>query len=415
MIYRPVQTPATLGCGSFSGRAVSPGQRGPSETAAAVKHQLHDRLLRLSFPAFECVIREVLSKSGYSSVRLAGRLHKRGRTRHGGLDMTAYTYTDLSSALSIVQAKQYRRPVSRRFVDELRGTMLRVGARQGLLITTSGFSSVAQAAADHGAAPIKLMDGDELLDLLVAHGIGVRGIRGRGARRCTLDEAFFKRLEAAYPLRRKAASTPRGSSAPAAEAGSATQAHNSIRNSAEETGASGGDMTWNTHVLIGMNAVWLFELLPKDAVALNIGILTAVAALGALVPDLDAAESKLKHLSVGGVKPFLVPAVLLHRQFGHRGLAHSLVGLSIFALLSVPLAAWWGWAASIALVLGYASHLAADACTRWGIPFLYPRKRRYHLLPAGWRFVTGSEAEAVLFPFLALAVLLLLVRHLPYQ
>ena len=60
-------------------------------------------------------------------------------------------------------------------------------------------------------------------------------------------------------------------------------------------------------------------------------------------------------------------------------------------------------------MLGCASHLAADATTRSGIPWLYPDQKRYHLLPRSWRFVTGSMAEEALFPFLFAAVALLLL------
>ena len=62
--------------------------------------------------------------------------------------------------------------------------------------------------------------------------------------------------------------------------------------------------------------------------------------------------------------------------------------------------------------MGYGSHLAADACTKSGIPFLYPRKKRYHLLPRSLRFTTGSLAEDVLFVLLTLFALVLLLHTL---
>ena len=61
-------------------------------------------------------------------------------------------------------------------------------------------------------------------------------------------------------------------------------------------------------------------------------------------------------------------------------------------------------------MLGYASHLLGDASTRSGIPLLYPLPERYHVLPRRWRFVTGSLAEEALFPFLVMAVAVLLLR-----
>lgn len=173
-------------------------------------------------------------------------------------------------------------------------------------------------------------------------------------------------------------------------------------------------MTWRTHALAGAGSLWLLTALPRGletgAGLDNVGWLVALAALGALLPDLDAAESKAKHLSVGwGIAPLALPALILHRAFGHRGLLHSALSLALFGL---PLSFWWGGPSSLALVLGYASHLAADACTRTGIPFLYPLRRRLFLLPPALRLVTGSVEEEALLPLLAALVLLLLLTTL---
>jgi hypothetical protein len=62
-------------------------------------------------------------------------------------------------------------------VDELRGTMLRLGAQQGLLVTTSTFAPAtreAVSAAQH-ALPIRLIDGRELCALLARHGVEIGG------------------------------------------------------------------------------------------------------------------------------------------------------------------------------------------------------------------------------------------------
>jgi len=171
----------------------------------------------------------------------------------------------------------------------------------------------------------------------------------------------------------------------------------------------GGGMTWRTHALSGIGSLWLLNLVPGAVTASTIAPLVVIAALSALLPDLDAAQSKVKYLRVAGIRPFAPLAVVLHRGLGHRGLLHSLLGLSVIAILSLYLAFWWGWSASLALLLGYLAHLAGDACTKSGIPWLYPNKQRFHLLPPAWRFVTGSAAEGALFPFLFAAVGFLLL------
>ena len=176
-------------------------------------------------------------------------------------------------------------------------------------------------------------------------------------------------------------------------------------------------MTWRTHALMGVASLWILEAAAPGLVAGgepgNLGLLAAVAAFGALLPDLDAAQSKASNLSLGGVAPLALPALVLHRAFGHRGLLHSALGLLLFGLLvCLPLAFWGGAGPSLALWLGYGSHLAADACTRTGIPLLYPLRWRLFLLPPRCRFVTGSATEDAFLPLLASLVLLLLVTAL---
>ena len=171
-------------------------------------------------------------------------------------------------------------------------------------------------------------------------------------------------------------------------------------------------MMGRTHAMAGIATLWLLE--PLDLITLETVVPLVTAALfGAFLPDLDASESKLKRLSVGGITPFVPLSVALNRAFGHRGLLHSAAGLAIATLVcSLPTGYWLGWPAAVALFLGYASHLLADAMTKSGIPLLYPKRRRYYVLPRGWRVTTGSLAEDAIFPLFACAVLLLLLSHL---
>ena len=175
-------------------------------------------------------------------------------------------------------------------------------------------------------------------------------------------------------------------------------------------------MRWPTHTLFGISALWLLAPLPPELLAYDFGTLAACAALGALLPDLDASESKIKHLKVLGTqfKPFLLPAQVVHGTEQHRGLLHSLAGLGMIGVMAAPAIWWVGWAPVVAFWLGYASHLLADSATKSGIRLIYPNKRRYHLLPPNWRITTGSLAEEVLIPLLALSVMFLMLTHLPY-
>ena len=88
-------------------------------------------------------------------------------------------------------------------------------------------------------------------------------------------------------------------------------------------------MRWYAHALFGISSLWLLTPLLNqgDAAGVaNIGVLAACAAFGALLPDLDASDSKIKHLKLAGTsfKPFLLPSHIIHHSDRHRGLLHSL-------------------------------------------------------------------------------------------
>lgn len=174
-------------------------------------------------------------------------------------------------------------------------------------------------------------------------------------------------------------------------------------------------MMGRSHALAGVASLWLLAAVPGGLSGSGpldgISVLAAIAAFGALLPDLDASRSKLSAWEVAGVRPLVPLSAMVHRAWGHRGPLHSLYGLILVAGVGGMLIPIWGWRPASALLLGYASHLAADACTRTGIPFLPWRKRRCWLLPPWLRISTGSPAEDALLPLLAVTALSVLLVH----
>lgn len=164
-----------------------------------------------------------------------------------------------------------------------------------------------------------------------------------------------------------------------------------------------------THALAGVVSLWMLRVVPNALTPDHTLPLLALSVFGALVPDLDAADSLLRRTSLFGITPLVPVSSLLHANFGHRGATHSLIGFGTATMLALPLAFAWGWTAPVAFALGYASHLLCDAATKSGIPLFYPKRRRWHLLPRPLRLTTGSDAEGVpfaLFAVLALGLLL---------
>lgn len=173
---------------------------------------LLQRIRELSFPAYCHLVRLLLYRSGYTSVQIVepgtgkvtpNKFSSIGETQrllYSGL--LAVSHTDLASALTLVRVKQAKGvPVSRRFVDQLRGAMLRLGAEQGLLIATGRFSRYAiTSAAQTPLPPVRLIDGAMLCSMLRERGLGISKTaptKGNAKERTyqQIDEPFFQLLE----------------------------------------------------------------------------------------------------------------------------------------------------------------------------------------------------------------------------
>jgi restriction system protein len=91
-----------------------------------------------------------------------------------GLDGTGVLQVSLLSFPVFFQAKRYKvdRPIQPNKIREFRGAMAQRGDK-GFFITTSVFTARARDEARRGGAPIDLIDGDTLCDLLYENGLGV--------------------------------------------------------------------------------------------------------------------------------------------------------------------------------------------------------------------------------------------------
>ncbi len=166
--------------------------------------QVREELIALPYVAFLLVIAQLLERQGYGEVCLLGRKGFVGRNRGGGWDLeaTAPGHQALmpgkERTCCIIQVKQFDDlAVQQRTVDELRGCILRAGAGLGLLITTSRFSPVAQEAAQASSlAPVVLLDGKELVSLLIQQRLGVRQ---KPSGKWATDPEFFRSIREVEP------------------------------------------------------------------------------------------------------------------------------------------------------------------------------------------------------------------------
>jgi len=135
---------------------------------------------------------------------------------------------------------------------------------------------------------------------------------------------------------------------------------------------------------------------PTDLPA-GLALGAGAAVIGALLPDLDAADSTIQRdLGWLGLLP---KAGLTLLGVKHRGVLHSGLATALVFTLAGLSGWWWGYPdVGLALGLGYFSHVAlADAMTISGVPLFWPGKRRFHVLPRRLRVRTGGPVETLVF------------------
>lgn len=156
---------------------------------AVLRDELLQRILANSSAFFEQLIVDLLLAMGYggSHKDAAAQL---GRSGDGGVD-GIINEDRLGLDRIYVQAKRYApgNPVGRPDVNGFVGSLVGLGATKGVFVTTSTFSQPARDYVKHLAQRIILIDGQELADLMIEYGVGVRGYRTVEFKR--LDEDFF--------------------------------------------------------------------------------------------------------------------------------------------------------------------------------------------------------------------------------
>ncbi|MDQ5769574.1 restriction endonuclease, partial [Thiothrix subterranea] len=135
-----------------------------------LKNRLKEKLDNINPHTFERIIAKLLSFMGYANIEATKK------SRDGGIDIVAYSdIGKLHRIKTVVQVKRIKANVGTPVVDNLRGAMNACGADRGLIITTSDFSKDCRKSTKHDSAlKVHLINGNELVDLLIQHEVGVK-------------------------------------------------------------------------------------------------------------------------------------------------------------------------------------------------------------------------------------------------
>ncbi len=130
---------------------------------------MRESLRQINPYEFEELVKRLLEAMGYENVEVTSRSHD------GVVVVKARIEVGITMVSEVVQVKRHQNSINRPVLDQLRGSLHRFDAMRGTIISTGKFTAgTKEAAFEKGAAPITLIDGDKLIDLLMEHEIGVR-------------------------------------------------------------------------------------------------------------------------------------------------------------------------------------------------------------------------------------------------
>ena len=136
--------------------------------------ELVEQVLACSPQFFEKLVVDLLVEMGYGGSRKdAG--HAVGQSGDAGID-GIIKEDKLGLDAVYVQAKRWANTVGRPIVQAFAGSLEGHRATKGVLITTSDFSNGAREYVGRIQKKIVLIDGKQLADLMIDHGIGVSNV-----------------------------------------------------------------------------------------------------------------------------------------------------------------------------------------------------------------------------------------------
>lgn len=158
-------------------------------------------------------------------------------------------------------------------------------------------------------------------------------------------------------------------------------------------------MLYKTHLTTS-----LAVCLPVLAATGNFTVGNCIAiGIGALLPDVDEPYSWIGRKTRG-------ISDLLHDVFGHRGMTHSLLGITfvlipiLFAIAMTPLSFFTG----MCVVAGYVLHLIEDSFSANGVKWLLPISNEK--FQSGFHIIYYRTGGSVEIGILILSTIILLIE-----
>lgn len=141
------------------------------ELRAALADELLERVRAMRPKRFEQLVVDVLVAMGYGGSQLDAA-QVVGKSGDGGID-GVIKEDRLGLDMVYIQAKRHESDVGPGAIREFVGSLGEHKANKGVFITCGGFTSGAKDAAERAHSRIVLIDGDQLAQYMIEHGVGV--------------------------------------------------------------------------------------------------------------------------------------------------------------------------------------------------------------------------------------------------
>jgi restriction system protein len=162
-------------------------EEGYRQVRAALVTDLRERIASMPPSGFEQLVVDLLTAMGYGGPQEdAGRVVGRGGDE--GID-GVIREDRLGLETIYIQAKRWQSTVGRPEIQRFAGALQGQRARKGVFITTSSFSREAEQYAASIQTTIALLDGAQLAELMIDHGVGVTAVKRYEIKR--VDSDYF--------------------------------------------------------------------------------------------------------------------------------------------------------------------------------------------------------------------------------